>query len=250
MRIGLCLAGGGAKGAYQAGVVKALLENEISKFDAISGTSIGAINGYYIYTGNVDKLENVWINIEENSENGVFITNNTVDNSEIIENLEKLDNNSNDDTKFLVNYVKIQNKNIEEIVDEVSKLDKQCAMNAIKYSSLLPYNPNSTLGLREQFVKDVSEGLYEGMYLDGGLIRNTLVEPLIDEKMDKIIVIPTIHNYKLPDRVKSKFDENKIIVVRPNTQFTSKDTLNFSKEFCKSIFEEGYNIGKLVKVNK
>lgn len=250
MRIGLCLSGGGAKGAYQAGVVKALCESGIDKFDVISGTSIGAINGYYIYTGNVDNLENVWINIEENSENGVVIANNTVDNSEIIENLEKLNNNSVDKTKLFVNYVKVNNKNIEEIIDEVSELDKKDAMNAIKYSSLLPFNPNATLGLREQFIKDVNNDLYEGLYLDGGLVRNTLIEPLIDENLDKIIIVPTRHDYKLPDKIKEKFDENKIVIVRPNTEFTSQDTLKFNNEFCKSIFEEGYKIGKSINLNK
>ena len=50
MRIGLCLSGGGAKGAFQAGVIKGLYDNGISKFDAISGTSIGAVNGYYVST--------------------------------------------------------------------------------------------------------------------------------------------------------------------------------------------------------
>ena len=41
---GLVLSGGGAKGAYQAGIVKALAELDI-KIDAVSGTSIGALNG-------------------------------------------------------------------------------------------------------------------------------------------------------------------------------------------------------------
>jgi predicted acylesterase/phospholipase RssA len=33
MKIGLCLSGGGAKGAFQAGVIKGLYDNGISKFD-------------------------------------------------------------------------------------------------------------------------------------------------------------------------------------------------------------------------
>ena len=98
MRIGLCLSGGGAKGAYQAGVVKALYDRGIKNFTAISGTSIGAVNGYFIFTDNVEKLEHMWINIEENSENKIKIKNNTVDNSEIIKNLRQLINNSNKDT--------------------------------------------------------------------------------------------------------------------------------------------------------
>ena len=56
LNIGLCLCGGGAKGAYQAGVIKALYDRGINKFNSISGTSIGAINGYFIFTDNVDKV--------------------------------------------------------------------------------------------------------------------------------------------------------------------------------------------------
>ncbi|MCG4722807.1 patatin-like phospholipase family protein, partial [Alistipes putredinis] len=63
MKIGLCLAGGGAKGAFQAGVIYGLYERGLD-FDVISGTSIGAINGYYIYTKNVNKLKEMWINIQ------------------------------------------------------------------------------------------------------------------------------------------------------------------------------------------
>ena len=44
IKTGLVLAGGGAKGAYQAGVMRALLEMGI-QVDAIAGASIGALNG-------------------------------------------------------------------------------------------------------------------------------------------------------------------------------------------------------------
>ena len=56
MKIALCMEGGGAKGAYEAGVVKALYDNGIKEYAAISGTSIGAINGYFLATGNMEKL--------------------------------------------------------------------------------------------------------------------------------------------------------------------------------------------------
>ena len=41
---GLALEGGGAKGAYQIGAWKALREAGI-RFSAVSGTSVGALNG-------------------------------------------------------------------------------------------------------------------------------------------------------------------------------------------------------------
>ena len=46
-RVGLVLSGGGAKGAYQVGVVRAIAELGL-KISAISGASIGALNGAVI----------------------------------------------------------------------------------------------------------------------------------------------------------------------------------------------------------
>ena len=71
LNIGLCLCGGGAKGAYQAGVIKALYDRGINKFNSIAGTSIGAINGYFLFTENVEKLEEIWTNINKNTKNSV-----------------------------------------------------------------------------------------------------------------------------------------------------------------------------------
>ena len=50
-KLGLVLAGGGAKGAYEAGVLKYLGECGL-KPDIIAGTSIGALNGAIIASGN------------------------------------------------------------------------------------------------------------------------------------------------------------------------------------------------------
>ena len=69
-KIGLVLPGGGARGAYQVGVLKAIsnIQNRIEKspFDVISGTSAGAINASMIcaeignFHQSIFKLENVW----------------------------------------------------------------------------------------------------------------------------------------------------------------------------------------------
>ena len=58
-RVGLVLAGGGAKGAYQIGVWRALQERGI-KFDFISGTSIGALNGALIVNQNYQRAIDFW----------------------------------------------------------------------------------------------------------------------------------------------------------------------------------------------
>ena len=68
-KIGLVLSGGGAKGAYQVGVVKALLEKNVA-MDCIAGTSIGALNGSILasapdLTVGFERLEKVWQRISE-----------------------------------------------------------------------------------------------------------------------------------------------------------------------------------------
>ena len=56
---GLILDGGGARGAYQIGAWKALVEAGI-KVNAVAGTSVGALNGALICMGDVKKAENIW----------------------------------------------------------------------------------------------------------------------------------------------------------------------------------------------
>ena len=55
----LVLSGGGAKGSYQLGVWKALRELNI-KFDIITGTSVGALNGALIVQNSYYKAKKIW----------------------------------------------------------------------------------------------------------------------------------------------------------------------------------------------
>ena len=248
MNIGLCLCGGGAKGAYQAGVIKALYDRGINEFSSISGTSIGAINGYFIFTGNVEKLQDMLINIGENIKNNINIVDNTVDNSDAIEILDKMDKKSTENVDFYVNYVNIENNTPKEIVVNLADLNKEEGLKSIKYSSLLPFNPQATMGLHAQFIADLGNGLYNGYNLDGGLVNNTLLQPLLNKKLDKVIVIATKHDYILPDEIKNTFNVDNIIIVRPNTIFAKNDTLKFEQEFCTKIYNEGYEIGKNLNI--
>ncbi|MGH7709308.1 MAG: patatin-like phospholipase family protein [Vulcanimicrobiaceae bacterium] len=54
----LILSGGGARGAYEAGVVTGLSRRE--QFDVICGSSIGAINGAFIAQGETHLLRAIW----------------------------------------------------------------------------------------------------------------------------------------------------------------------------------------------
>ena len=56
----LVLSGGGAKGAYEAGVVVTLIDEFKENFDIICGTSIGAINASLVAQENTAELAQLW----------------------------------------------------------------------------------------------------------------------------------------------------------------------------------------------
>ena len=55
MKTALVLSGGGAKGAYEAGCVRALQEIGY-EFDLVCGTSIGALNGLLVAQKDFDPM--------------------------------------------------------------------------------------------------------------------------------------------------------------------------------------------------
>ncbi len=62
-KVGIVLAGGGAKGAFQVGVLKVLLRHmgvNNQELVAVSGTSIGAFNGAFLASGQFDLLQRAW----------------------------------------------------------------------------------------------------------------------------------------------------------------------------------------------
>ena len=70
MKRGLALEGGGAKGAYHIGVMKAFVEKG-HEFDGFVGTSIGAINAAIFAQGDFQKALELWMQI---SSDQIFLT--------------------------------------------------------------------------------------------------------------------------------------------------------------------------------
>ena len=62
-KIGLVLEGGGVKGAYQVGALRAIEEAGIH-FDGVVGTSIGAVNGALYLEGGYNKMYEMWKNVD------------------------------------------------------------------------------------------------------------------------------------------------------------------------------------------
>ena len=76
MKTGLVLSGGGARGAYQVGVLKAIADlhpkHAANPFTIISGTSAGALNAVALASSannfrlGVKKVEKIWTNLHVN----------------------------------------------------------------------------------------------------------------------------------------------------------------------------------------
>lgn len=63
LKIGLVFSGGGAKGAYQLGIWKAMEEFGFSKqVMAVSGSSVGALNGFMFVYSDYESAEYMWMN--------------------------------------------------------------------------------------------------------------------------------------------------------------------------------------------
>lgn len=245
MKIALCIEGGGAKGAYEAGVIKALYDNGIKEYAAVAGTSIGAINGYFVATGNIEKLAYIWNNLDENmGGSGIEIVDNTVNNDMIIKAMYELEEGNRKDVPLYVNYVEVKNKCVEEKVVETSKKTKAKCLEYVKYSSLLPFNPIKQKGFKEGFIEDVADGVHDGKCLDGGMSRGLIIDPVLEVKPDKIVVISTKDDYEISEELAAEFGKDNFVIARPKYKFDPRATLNLNGDFCRKIFAEGYEIGQ------
>ncbi|MEG2396247.1 MAG: patatin-like phospholipase family protein [Oscillospiraceae bacterium] len=195
---GLVLAGGGAKGAYQIGAWKALREMGIT-FSAITGVSIGAINGALIASGDFDKALELWSNVEVASGINIPFELKEPKNLFSISNLpqifyEVIKNGGIDVTpakELIAKYVdekKVRNsgiplgivtfnlsgfKPVEMFVDEMPEGE---LVDYLMASARVP-------GLNRQGPGD------DLTYLDGGIYDNAPIGILRDRGINKIIVI-------------------------------------------------------------
>ena len=101
----------------------------------------------------------------------------------------------------------------------------------------------ASTGLHQLFKQYIEKGKFDGFNLDGGMARNTYIDPLIEDNVDKVLIISTRHNFELPQKVMQKIDSNKVIIISPKAEIDNKDLLNFSPEFCSKLYKEGYEMG-------
>ncbi len=202
--LGLALEGGGARGSYHIGVVKAYIENGY-EFNGFVGTSIGAINGALLAQGEFEKLLEVWSNIsmellfDEDSAEILNIGKITL-NADYLSNLNKslakvISSKGIDTTKLRA----LISNTLDE--DKIRKSNKDYGLVTICINERKPY---------ELFLEDIpygklinyimasasfpgfkSEVIDENQFIDGGLYNNCPINMLIKKGYEDIIAVRT-----------------------------------------------------------
>lgn len=185
----LVLPGGGGRGAYQVGVAKALHERGI-EFDLAFGTSIGGINATLMAQGNMKRLEDLWCNIRGRDvfslpsahqigrlvlghKLGLLDTRPLEDVLRREVDLQKLKASKMKIGWCTTDLCSLETRliTIDDIVSTNELIDVLMATSAIP----MAFPPRHIQG--------------KGLWVDGGLVRNTPVETAIQMGADEVYMV-------------------------------------------------------------
>lgn len=196
---GLVLDGGGARGAYQIGAWKALVEAGV-KINAVAGTSVGALNGALICMGDFKKAENIWsqmtfsnvMDVDDNLMERLF--DKEISFGEFLSELKRVLKDGGIDITPL-----------RELIHEV--IDEEAIRGSGILFCLLTFSVSDLKEL-DLSIEDIPEGLLEDFllasayllgfkneelhgkkYIDGGVINNVPLGSLVNRGIDHIIEI-------------------------------------------------------------
>lgn len=250
MKIGLVLGGGGSRGSYQVGVIRALNEaNLLTNLTAVSGTSIGALNACLVMERlSFLQMREIWQEIH-------------------VEDLYKL----NKGQKSASDYLGLFDQNsVYEML--IKKQEKQAILqSSIKgYASVTKVNMfnkkgekidhllesklislNSSKDPHKVVLASVSiPALFkptelEGeVYVDGGVLNNLPIDGVLKEDVDVIFVIGLAKKYDLkkfnlpPHLTVFNFTPSKRLTL------TALPALDFSEKTIDKWIEQGYREAK------
>lgn len=248
-KIGLVLGGGGAKGAYQAGVLKALKEYKLLKHvKMVSGTSIGALNSMKVLENDVDGAVEIWENVTKEI---------ALSKSSFLTKIKTKSMFSRDGFK------KLAGEKID--LEKASKSKVQCYVVATPMTRKVKDAPTEFLvnGKGKEEILDyllassaipvvfepvVINGI---KYVDGFGVSNVPVETLKNKGCNLIFVVPLRNE---SDAYIHSDDDTLIIDFVGNTNGKNMldQTLDFDAQRCKERVENGYKVAcalieKLIK---
>lgn len=245
--LGVALEGGGARGAFHVGAIKALLE-EGYEIDGIVGTSIGAFNAAMVAQGDFEKCFEMWSNVTpqqlfdiEDRHMANVINRNL--------NIKTITYFSSEAKRIIINRG-IDTDNLRKVVDELIDEEKLRNSNMDFGLVTVELGPLSPI---EVFKEDIPNGKikdfimasarYPGLkmepldgkaYLDGGLYDNCPVNLLSKKNYDKIIAI------RLNSSRKLKHIDASANVVEIQPSMDLGGTFIFTKDLAHRNIKLGY----------
>lgn len=257
MKIGLVLAGGGGKGAYELGVWKALKQLNLTKYISVfSGTSIGAFNSVLFAMDEMEKADKLWeevtmdklvpVSKTELIKRGIGLyiggknlqlakkfladklEHGAISNDGAVEMVEKyLDFNKIKERKKICYAACTKLSNFNAKYFKINDYDDETAKKIVLASASLPLIYDSTEVLGEK-------------YIDGGISDNVPIQPVYGEKCDVIIVVLLSKDEQV-DR--SLYPNSKLIIIAPENlaENTITGTLNLDTDAKRVRIIEGYN---------
>ena len=268
MKIGLVLAGGGGKGAYELGVWKALDELKLTKYITVfSGTSIGAFNSVLFAMNDMKKADELWeevtmdklvpISKSELIKRGIGLyiggknlqlakkflnyklEHGAIANDGAIEVVEKyLDFNKIKENNKICYAACTKLSDFSAKYFKINDLDEETGKKIVLASASLP------------LIYDCTEVLGE-KYIDGGIADNIPIQPVYGENCNIIIVVLLSKEVQV-DR--TLYPNSKLIVISPENldENTITGTLNLNTDAKRIRIIEGYNdtINKLEPIKE
>ena len=268
MKIGLVLAGGGGKGAYELGVWKALDELKLTKYITVfSGTSIGAFNSVLFAMNDMKKADELW---EEVTMDKLV----PISKSELIKRGIGLyigGKNLQLAKKFLnykLEHGAIANDGAIEVVEKYLDFNKIKENNKICYAACTKLSDFSAKYFKINdfdeetgkkivlasaslpLIYDCTEVLGE-KYIDGGIADNIPIQPVYGENCNIIIVVLLSKEAQV-DR--TLYPNSKLIVISPENldENTITGTLNLNTDAkrIRIIEAENDTINKLEPIKE
>lgn len=243
---GLVLEGGGAKGAYQIGAWKALVESGV-KICAVAGTSVGALNGALICMGDVQKAEELWKNIAYSKVMDVDdkvmkeLFGKNLKTQEVVKEFAKIAGNKGVDVTPL-------RKMIEENIDEELIRNGSVKLYLLTFSVSdmkeldidIQEEPNGLLAdylLASSYLPVFkNERLHGKIYIDGGMINNVPLNCLVERGYKNIISI-RIFGMGREKKVKIA-DDTALLTISPRVNLGNM--LDFDSKKSRRNLKIGY----------
>lgn len=226
-KVGIALAGGFARGASQIGFMKALFEvfpRDCIK--AISGSSIGVVSGLAFQCNKIDELIDIYKDFQCKN---LFSLRKQLGNGYIKNVLNKLFTSSFT-IPFYVTLCKFP-----KLSAHYYKLDKDTPKQRIEKII--------DVALTYPIVNGILKILDKKIYLDGGLVDNNPIYPLLYEDLDLIILLHCDSHFT-PNTI---MVDSKTIIIDVNVTLHNQGrngTFSIRNKELNEMLDGGYNYGK------